>query len=64
MAAVDRLTADAVAITFDVPDELREVFRFAPGQHLTLRRELDGVDVRRTYSLCCAAPPPAGCRWP
>jgi ring-1,2-phenylacetyl-CoA epoxidase subunit PaaE len=55
VGAVDRLTDDAVAITFDVPAELRSVFAFTPGQHLTLRRVLDGEDLRRTYSVCASA---------
>jgi ring-1,2-phenylacetyl-CoA epoxidase subunit PaaE len=37
VAAVDRLTDDAVAITFAVPEELRETFAFQAGQHLTVR---------------------------
>lgn len=53
VAAVDRLTADAVAITFAVPEELREIFAFSAGQHLTVRRTGDnGEDVRRSYSIC------------
>ena len=52
VAAVDRLTDDAVAVTFQVPDELREAFTFQAGQHLTVRRLVDGVDVRRSYSIC------------
>jgi ring-1,2-phenylacetyl-CoA epoxidase subunit PaaE len=55
VAAVDRLTADAVAITFAVPPEFREQFRFSPGQHLTLRHVADGQDLRRTYSVCASA---------
>lgn len=47
-------TADAKSIRFDVPEELKETFRFAPGQHLTLRAEIGGEDVRRNYSLCVA----------
>ena len=35
--SVERETRDAVAITFAVPDALREQFRYAQGQHLTLR---------------------------
>ncbi|MDG4827948.1 phenylacetate-CoA oxygenase/reductase subunit PaaK [Solwaraspora sp. WMMD1047] len=51
--AVDRLTDDAVAITFAVPAELREVFAFRAGQHLTVRRIADpGGEVRRSYSIC------------
>jgi ring-1,2-phenylacetyl-CoA epoxidase subunit PaaE len=54
VARVERETRDAVAITFAVPEALREQFRFAQGQHLTLRTDLDGEDVRRSYSICSA----------
>ena len=46
--------AGAVAISFGVPPELRSVFRFEPGQFLTLRAQIDGQDVRRSYSICSA----------
>lgn len=52
VADIQRLTERAVAVTFDIPEELREAFRFQPGQHLTLRAEIDGADVRRSYSIC------------
>jgi len=51
IAAIDRLTADAVAITFAVPDGLREAFAFRPGQSLTVRRG----EHRRSYSICAPA---------
>ncbi|GLY06336.1 MULTISPECIES: 2Fe-2S iron-sulfur cluster-binding protein [Actinoplanes] len=51
VAAIDRLCADAVAVTFAVPGELRETFTFRPGQSLTVRRG----EERRTYSICAAA---------
>ncbi|MEV5470833.1 2Fe-2S iron-sulfur cluster-binding protein [Streptomyces sp. NPDC003631] len=60
VAAVDRLTDDSVALTFSVPPALREEYRYAPGQHLALRRTVDGTDVRRTYSICSPAPAPDG----
>lgn len=47
-----RETRDAVSVAFAVPKELAPEFRFDPGQHLTLRTELDGAEVRRAYSLC------------
>ncbi|MFI0238400.1 1,2-phenylacetyl-CoA epoxidase subunit PaaE [Streptomyces sp. NPDC016845] len=56
VAAVDRLTDDAVALTFTVPTELRESYRHAPGQHLALRRTADGAEIRRTYSICSPVP--------
>ncbi len=49
---VDRLTDDAVAVTFDVPGVVRDTFAFDAGQHLTLRAELDGSEVRQSYSIC------------
>lgn len=60
VAAVDRLTDDSVALTLTVPPELREEYRHAPGQHLALRRRVDGTEIRRTYSICSPAPDPAG----
>ncbi len=45
-------TAEAVIVAFDVPAELREVFSFTQGQYLTLRTEIDGLDLRRSYSIC------------
>src|SRR5690349_15631065 len=45
-------TQEAVVVTFEVPQELREVFGFTQGQYLTLRREIDGQDLRRSYSIC------------
>ena len=47
-------TAEAKSIRFDVPAELKETFRFKPGQHLTLKAEIGGEEIRRNYSLCVA----------
>jgi ring-1,2-phenylacetyl-CoA epoxidase subunit PaaE len=51
VARVEPLTDDSAAITFRVPGNLADVFTFAPGQSLTLRRG----DERRSYSICAAA---------
>ncbi len=54
VAAVDRLTDDAVAVTFAVPAELAEAYDFAAGQHVNVA--LPGGDgVRRSYSICSPA---------
>ncbi|MCG2595683.1 phenylacetate-CoA oxygenase/reductase subunit PaaK [Ramlibacter sp. XY19] len=50
--AVQPDTQEAVIVTFEVPDDLREVFGFTQGQYLTLRKEIDGQDLRRSYSIC------------
>ncbi|GAB2832108.1 phenylacetate-CoA oxygenase/reductase subunit PaaK [Streptomyces chlorus] len=60
VAAVDRLTDDSVALTLAVPPDLREEYRYVPGQHLALRRRADGEDIRRTYSICSPAPDGVG----
>ncbi|MGL5859502.1 MAG: 2Fe-2S iron-sulfur cluster-binding protein [Angustibacter sp.] len=58
VAAVDPLTDDSRTITLTVPDHLAAAYRFVPGQHLTLRVELGGRHIRRSYSIC--VPPSAG----
>ncbi|GAA1358605.1 2Fe-2S iron-sulfur cluster-binding protein [Streptomyces beijiangensis] len=55
VSAVEQLTDDAVAVTFAVEPELRETFRHTPGQHIALRRTVDGEEIRRTYSICAPA---------
>jgi ring-1,2-phenylacetyl-CoA epoxidase subunit PaaE len=52
VSAIDRLTTDAVAITFAVPAGLAGEYAFSPGQHVTVRCTAAGDDGRRTYSLC------------
>ena len=54
IADVVEETAEARSIRFAVPEELRETFRFRPGQHLTLKAEIGGEEIRRNYSLCVA----------
>ena len=45
-------TDEAVVLSFDVPPALADTFRFSQGQYLTLRAEVGGQDVRRSYSIC------------
>src|SRR5258705_8826420 len=47
-----RESADAVSLTFAIPSELADDYRFASGQYLTLRTTMDGEEVRRSYSIC------------
>lgn len=60
VAAVERLTPDSVAVTFDVPPHLRDLFHYSQGQHLTIRhRDPVAGEIRRAYSIC--APVSAEC---
>jgi len=47
-------TDEANSILFEVPEELKSAFRFKAGQHLTLRADIGGEEIRRNYSLCVA----------
>ncbi|EGV44624.1 phenylacetate-CoA oxygenase/reductase subunit PaaK [Bizionia argentinensis JUB59] len=52
VADIYKETKDTVVISFDVPDDLKHTFQYKQGQHLTLRKEINGEDIRRNYSLC------------
>ncbi|ABF10245.1 ring-1,2-phenylacetyl-CoA epoxidase subunit PaaE [Cupriavidus metallidurans] len=52
VAQVRPETSDTVSIAFDVPDALRDAYRFTQGQFLTLKAPVGGNDVRRSYSIC------------
>ena len=49
---VRRETPECVSVAFAVPGELADEYRFVQGQHLNLRTQLDGEEVRRSYSIC------------
>ncbi len=49
---INKETTDCVSIVFDVPEELKEIFCFKQGQSLTMRKMINGEEVRRTYSIC------------
>jgi ring-1,2-phenylacetyl-CoA epoxidase subunit PaaE len=51
---VRKETADTVSVAFDVPVELQSEYDFIQGQYLTLRKEINGEDVRRSYSICAS----------
>ena len=47
-------TEDCVSIAFDVPTNLIDDYTYVPGQYLTLKTDINGEDIRRSYSLCSA----------
>lgn len=50
--SIERVTDKSVAITFDIPEGLKEKFSFKAGQYITLKTTIDGKEVRRDYSIC------------
>ncbi len=49
---IERLTEDSVAISLDVPEEFKDHFQFTQGQYLTFKMNMDGEEIRRSYSIC------------
>lgn len=49
---IKKETADCVSLEFEIPEELKETFKYRQGQNLSLRIKINGEEIRRTYSLC------------
>jgi ring-1,2-phenylacetyl-CoA epoxidase subunit PaaE len=47
-------TDDCVSVSFDVPDDLKKDFEFQAGQYLTLKTQINGEEVLRSYSICAS----------
>jgi ring-1,2-phenylacetyl-CoA epoxidase subunit PaaE len=45
-------TKDAVSLSFDIPSELTETFKYKQGQYITFKLNVDGTELRRSYSIC------------
>lgn len=58
IASVDQLTPNAVALTFEIPENLKPVFAFKAGQYITLKHQVNGQELRRAYSI--SSPPSSG----
>ena len=49
---IKSLTPNSLAITFNVPKDLIQTFDFVPGQYITVKKEIKGKELRRSYSIC------------
>ena len=49
--SVKSLTPTSVAITFEIPKELKQTFMFVPGQYITIKKDINGTELRRAYSI-------------
>ncbi|MGX1928098.1 2Fe-2S iron-sulfur cluster-binding protein [Flagellimonas sp. 2504JD4-2] len=54
ISAVDALTPNAVALTFEIPDNLKDTFTFTAGQYITIKHSINGEELRRAYSISSA----------
>ena len=52
VSQIERLTAESVKISFEIPQKDRFSFDFFAGQFVALQQEINGEQVRRAYSIC------------
>ncbi len=51
---IKKETDSCVSITLEVPLELKKAFSFTQGQNIAIRKIINGVEMRRNYSICTA----------
>lgn len=49
---VRRETPEAVSVAFEIPAQLATAYQYKPGQYLTLKMNINGEELRRSYSIC------------
>lgn len=49
---IQRSTPNSVIVSLDIPETLKETFRFTAGQYITIKKEMKGKELRRSYSIC------------
>ena len=52
---ITKETPDCISVTFEVPEDKKGIFNFIQGQFLTFRKEIEGEEIRRSYSICSCA---------
>ncbi len=51
---IEPLTPSSVAITLGIGAEIKELFQFKAGQYITIKKTLNGEELRRAYSISSA----------
>ncbi len=57
VSEIRQLTSEAIEVAFAIPDELLDDYNYVPGQYVALRADIDGEEVRRSYSICAEPVP-------
>lgn len=58
VSSIQRETPEAVTVSFEIPQDLQAAFAYQAGQYLTLKFQLNGQEVRRSYSMSSAPQDP------
>lgn len=51
ISKIENETNDTVSVSFEIPADLKEAFKYTQGQYLTLKFEINGEEQRRAYSM-------------
>lgn len=51
---VRKETPDCVSVAFEIPESLKKDFVFEQGQNITIKKNIDNEEIRRSYSICAA----------
>src|SRR5699024_3220296 len=57
VSEIRKLTDEAIEVAFAIPEELLDDYNYVPGQYVALRADIDGEEVRRSYSICAEPVP-------
>lgn len=49
---IKRETAEAVSVAFEIPPTLQIPYQYKQGQYITLKLNINGEELRRSYSIC------------
>ncbi len=52
--SIKKETEDCVSVGFEIPAELSAEFQYKEGQNITVKKQIEGEEVRRSYSICTA----------
>ena len=51
---IKKETPDCVSVSFHIPESLQSLFVFREGQNITIKKKINGEELRRSYSICNA----------
>jgi ring-1,2-phenylacetyl-CoA epoxidase subunit PaaE len=54
VSEIQQETPTSVCVSFDIPADLKDTFRFDAGQYITIKHMHNGAEIRRAYSICSA----------
>ena len=52
VADIRRETADSVSVAFEIPSAFQNEYQYTQGQYVTIKMDINGEEIRRSYSLC------------